>query len=112
MAETTTSADICARYHISRQTLRAWRNDPTFPEPLEWHPRRGGTWDREAVATWRKRKQDNRHNRRKNALRAYARRAGETGHLSAVADAFGVHVATLRRWVVDAGLELPRKPGR
>lgn len=108
MAETITSGGICKRFSISRQALRDWRADPTFPRPLSWSRNGGGVWDLEAVTTWRRRKTMNRGQRKHNAINAYARRAGEVGHLSAVADAYGVDVGTLRRWVRAAGHETPR----
>jgi hypothetical protein len=116
MAELHTASDVCRRWGISRAVFQDWKRDPTFPDPVPWtpelraqyDPRTRHLWDGGQIAAWRKRKQDARHNRRKNALRAYRRRAGETGHLSATAHAFDVSVVTLRRWARDAGLELPR----
>jgi predicted DNA-binding transcriptional regulator AlpA len=106
--ETITSGELCARYRISRKTLLQWRKDPTFPKPLTWSRNGGGTWDAAEIRTWRARKSDRRYNRRRRAVTAYARRAGETGHLSHVAHAYAVDVGTLRSWVRKAGLPLPR----
>ena len=115
-AELATAGEIVKRYGISRATFADWKRDPEFPAPVPWtpelraqyDPRTRHVWDRGQIATWRKRKQNARDNRRKNCLRAYRRRAGETGHLAATAHAFGVHVDTLRGWARDAGLPTPR----
>ena len=114
--ELVTAGEIVKRYHISRATFRDWKADPEFPEPVPWtpelraqyDPRTRHVWDREQIAKWRLDKQNRRHRRKSCAVKAYGRRAGETGHLSATAHAFGVSVDTLRTWARAAGLPTPR----
>lgn len=112
MPETWTSGEICRRYNITRVGLQKWQQDPDFPRAQEpdrmvYDYRVRQVWDAEQVRQWKLRKNERRHHRRRRALEAYRRRAGEYGHLTAVAHAYDVHVNTLRLWVKAAGLPLP-----